>query len=125
MTVVSGEKTEDRLKKELILSAEEDYVDLSTYARIVDELLGIRDPEGIYRTTLGTVFELLSDRFVIAGVPTPDGGFEPWTDSIVNSMSRIQSGWHALPRRIPELGEIVWFVATDRGISYAEGILED
>jgi hypothetical protein len=124
MTVISSEKTADRLKKELILSAEEDYVDLSTYARIVDEVLGIRDPEGIYRATLGTVYELFSDRFVTAGVPTSDGGFEPWADGIVNSMSRIQSGWQALGR-IPELGELVWFDATERGLSYAEGILED
>jgi hypothetical protein len=124
MTVISSEKTADRLKRELILSAEEDYVDLSTYARIVEEVLGFRAPEDIYRTTMGTVYELLSDRFVTAGVPTPDGGFEPWTGGIVNSMSRMQSGWQALGR-IPELGELVWFDATERGISYAEGTLED
>ncbi len=118
MTTATGEKTFD-LRRELILSAEEDYVDLATVAHIVQEALRLLGDREVHGYTMGTLFEMLHDGYLRAGVPTREGGFEPWEGGRVEIMSRMASEWMALGRT-PALGEIVWFEATERGISYLE-----
>lgn len=118
MKSVTGGKTFD-LNRELILSAEEDYADLASLAHTVRNVLGPVGEEEIRSHTLGRVYELLSGGFLRAGIPTPEGGFEPWEGGLMDVMGRIEGEWLTLGR-MPALGEIVWFDATDRGISYLE-----
>src|SRR3712207_3403915 len=104
----------EELKRELVLSAEEDYVDLASYVHEVSEVLGIRSKDRARELTLRLVAELLEEELIRPGVPTPDGGFEPWDEEIVESVARIDSLWRHRGRS-PELGEIVWFEATEAG----------
>lgn len=94
-------------------------MDLATVAHTVKEALGLIEERDVYGYTLGTLFELLHDGFLRAGTPNTEGGFDPWEGGRVEVMSRIASRWMALGRT-PVLGEIAWFDATERGISYLE-----
>lgn len=118
MTTAAGEKTFD-LYRELILSAEEDYIDLATVIHIVQEALRLTDERDVRDHTLGTVYGLLKDGLLRAGVPLPEGDFETWRGGH-KVTSRIASEWDSLGRT-PVLGEIVWFDVTARGLSYLGG----
>lgn len=118
MKSVAGEKTSD-IKRELVLSAEEDYLDLASVAGTVEEVLGLTDERDVLAYTLGVLSELLREGSLRPGIPTADGGFEPWRGGLKGTLVRVESEWRAMRRR-PALGEVVWFDATDRGISYLE-----
>jgi hypothetical protein len=116
MTVRSRDRLEE-LKRELILSAEEDYMDLSSYANEVGDALGLRGEDETREYTFRLIAELLEDRYIRAGIPTATGGFEEWDEDLVEVVAHIDGEWRRLGRT-PELGEIVWFEATDKGVSY-------
>lgn len=117
MTARSAGRLED-LKKELILSAEEDYIDLAFIAHEAAETLKIRGKDGTREVTLRLITELLEGGYIRAGIPTLDGGFEAWDEHVVEIVAHIDGEWRRLGRP-PELGELVWFEATEKGESYA------
>lgn len=117
MTTKPRSAIED-LKRELVLSAEEDYTDLASYVCEVSETLGIRSKDRAREVTLRLVAELLEEGFIRPGIPTADGGFDAWDEHLVEIVARIDSLWR-LRGRSPELGEIVWFEATEAGEAYA------
>jgi hypothetical protein len=116
MTVRSTDRLEE-LKIELILSAEEDYMDLSSYAHEVEDVLGLRGEDETREYTVRLVAELLEDGYIRAGIPTATGGFEEWDEDLVEVVAHIDGEWRRL-ERTPGLGEIVWFAATDKGASH-------
>jgi hypothetical protein len=118
MKSMTGEKTFG-LERALIISAEEDYADLATMVRTVQDELGLTKEESTRLATLGTIHELLSKSFLRAGIPHYGGGFEAWDEDLAATMDRIESEWRGLGR-LPALGEIAWFDATDLGLSYLE-----
>ncbi len=109
----------EELKVELILSAEEDYVDLSSNAHEVADVLELRGEDETREHTFRLVAELLEDGYIHAGIPTATGGFEEWDEDLVEVVAHIDGKWRRLGRT-PELGEIVWFEATERGASYVK-----
>ncbi len=117
----SADRIED-LKKELILSSEEDYLDLSAFSREVADALKLRGKDGTREATLRLVAELLEEGHIRAGIPTVEGGFEAWDEHLVEIVARIDGEWRRLGRP-PELGEVVWFEATETGESYAASSL--
>ena len=116
MTIRSRDRLEE-LKRELILSAEEDYMDLSSYAHEVGDALGLRGEDETREYTFRLIAELLEDGYIRAGIPTATGGFEKWDEDLVEVVAHIDGEWRRLGRT-PELGEIVWFEATDKGVGY-------
>ena len=113
------------LKREVLVECEEDYVGLWSIIWRVRYALNDgeyppseedrADPLEVRRITLRLVQELLESGLVQAGSPTPDGrGFEPWSLGACESLARIESEWGALARE-PNIGEIVWFTATEKG----------
>jgi hypothetical protein len=109
MTVRPEDRIEEMLKAELILSAEEDYADLASYAREVAR-----------EHTCRLIAELLENGYIRAGIPTAEGEFEAWDEDLVEVVAHIDGQWRRLGRT-PELGEIVWFEATGEGASYLNG----
>jgi hypothetical protein len=80
------------------------------------------DPLEVRRLTLRLVQELLEAGLLQAGSPTPDGrGFEPWSLGPRETLARIESEWDALGRE-PNIGEIVWFTATEKGAKEVEAL---
>ena len=101
----------EELKRELILSAEEDYTDLSTYAHDVARAMELRGEDETRDRTLRLVAELLEGGHIRAGIPTATGGFEEWDEDPVEVVAHINGEWRRLGRT-PELGEIVWSEAS-------------
>lgn len=117
----------ESLKKDMVADTVEDYMDLSFYAKFVEDAFGSGGSSGAREAelmfyTAAIVHSLLEDGLVRAGVPTPDGGFEPWEEDPDAAVERILAEWRALGRR-PNLWEIVWFDATEKGEAYAEETL--
>lgn len=112
----------ESLKKDMVADTVEDYMDLSFYAKFVEDAFGTNDPAELMFYTAAVVHSLLEDDLVQAGVPTPGGAFEPWEEDPDTAVERILVEWRALGRR-PNLWEIVWFNTTDKGEAYAEEIL--
>jgi hypothetical protein len=120
MRARSAGKVEE-LKRELILSAEEDYIDLSAIAYEVESTLKVRGKDAIRNETIRILAELLEDGYIRAGIPTAGGGFNEWDENLVEVVAHIDGEWRRLGRT-PELGEIVWFEATDKGVSYVGAV---
>lgn len=110
------------LKKELVADAVEDHTDLSFFTADVEEAFGVSAEPELMLYTAAVVHSLLEEGLVRAGVPTPGGGFELWEEDPDAAVERILAEWRALGRR-PNLWEIVWFEATEKGEAYAEEVL--
>jgi len=117
MTVRPEDRLEEMLKAELILEAEEDYADLSSYAREVADVLELRGEDETREHTFRLIAELLEDGYIRPGIPTAEGGFDAWDEDIVEVVAHIDGAWRRLGRT-PKLGEIVWFEATAEGVAY-------
>lgn len=107
----------EALKRYMVALALNDYADLSSFVADVRVALDIGDPEELRETTVGVVRDLIADGLVTPGTPTLAGGFEPWGYDAERAARAIDSYWLRLGRT-PELGEIVWFRATDRAGGY-------
>lgn len=68
-----------------------------------------------FRPILDILYGLLSSGLVQAGLPTLDGGFEPWPFDPEEALARIESEWQELGRD-PDIGEIVWFAVTEKAL---------
>lgn len=71
-----------------------------------------------FRRILEILYGLLNSGMLQAGIPTADGGFEPWLLPPEEVMARIEEEWKRLGRD-PDLGEIVWFAMTEKGARQA------
>ncbi len=111
----------EELKRELILSAEEDYIDLSAIAYEVESTLKVRGKDAIRNATIRILAELLEDGYIRAGIPTAEGGFDVWDEELVEIVAHIDGEWRRLGRT-PELGEITWFEATEKGVAYVGAV---
>jgi hypothetical protein len=123
-----------RLKRDILREGDEDHVGLWSIIwqirhELNDEEYPRReedraDPGEVRSVTLRLLQDLLQDGLVKAGFPTPDGrGFEPWSLEPHEVIRRINSEWDALGRE-PNIGEIVWFTATEKGEKELKKIAE-
>lgn len=120
MTVAFKEGLES-LKRELVLDAADDYIDLSWVIHDVREAFGVTDDTELMFHTVAVLHALLDDGLLRAGVPTREGGFEPWQEDTGAVVDRIISEWRELGRT-PNLWEVVWLDATEAGEAYAERV---
>jgi hypothetical protein len=123
------------VKRQVLREGTEDYVGLWSIIWQIRYILNHAqypthgedraDPMQVRRHTLALVQELLDQGLVKAGTPTPDGkGFKPWPLEPHDVVGRIQSEWDALGRE-PNIGEVVWFTATEKGPKELEGLTEE
>lgn len=118
LTVATEDKIE-ALKRYLVFLTREDYTDLSTYAYDVEDALEEDSPGELRDLTVKVVRDLVEDGLVTPGIPTAGGGFEPWAYDADRTAEILRRRWDCLGRT-PELGEIVWFRATDKAAEYVE-----
>ena len=86
-----------------------DHVGLWEIVRAVHWDLGTTSPGETRNLTMQLVRNLLLDRGVVVGHPTPDGrDFLRWEVAPDDAVHRIEQAWTALGRE-PDIGEIAWF----------------
>ena len=110
----------DPLVCELLLLANSDYVYLAevpSYAR----RFGARDAEDERHRTLDALKELLESGFWEVGRLSADG-FERWSGSADDALSRIRDEWCKLARPL-QPGDICWFANTSEGDRAAKDLL--
>lgn len=112
----------EELKRGLVADAAEDYLDLSFVAHDIREASKASEDEEVLFYTVAVLDRLLDEGLIRAGTPTAVGGFDAWEADTRCAVERILAGWRYLGRA-PELGELVWFDATDKGEAYAEEML--
>lgn len=105
-----------KLKYSLLAEAEEDHVGLWEVIGNAKRVSPNANSTEIQRITLDLVNELLNSGLIEAGFPASDGrSFIPWSGGSVEMVNRIKSEWNGLGRE-PNLGDVVWFNITDKGI---------
>jgi hypothetical protein len=70
-----------------------------------------------FRRILDILYGLLSSGLLQAGIPTLDGGFEPWLLAPEEVLARIEDEWTLLGRD-PDIGEIVWFTMSEKAVPH-------
>lgn len=106
------------LRRDMVLDAAEDYVDLSWYIHEVRKALGISDGHEIMSETADAIRDLLSAGYIRAGYLTGEG-FEAWDESPDGVRDRLIAEWLKMGRT-PEMWEVAWFEATPKGKDYAK-----
>jgi hypothetical protein len=107
--------TADDVLESLVEECRQDHVGLCEIVRAAQLDLGAADPMQTRAVTLQLVRDLLSERKVQAGYPTPDGQrFVAWEGTPAEVLRRIERDWAALGRE-PDIGEVVWFTAQAGG----------
>jgi len=81
------------------------------------------DKSNTRRETLELVKDLLEEELIQAG-QFKDGDFELWNLSPTETIARIETEWDAL-QRDPTLGDIVWFIATEKGEQEAKKLSQN
>jgi len=101
-----------KIKKELFLECEDDWVELWWILAKLRKAYGENfNQEKMRELTLEIVADLLVSGKIEAGWPTAEGGWEPWKLSPAAVLARIEAEWDALGKD-PNIGsEIVWFTA--------------
>ena len=107
----------------LIVECSQDYVGLWSIIHDVYTDLGENiEALEVQKQTIKLIQELLNEGFLKAGMFDENARFEFWDLSIQETITRIKLEWDALGRK-PNIGEIVWFVATNKGNREAERLL--
>lgn len=106
------------LRRDMVLDAAEDYVDLSWYIHEVRKALGLSDEHEIMSETTDAIYYLIGEGYICAGYLTGEG-FEAWDESPDSVRDRLIAEWLEMGR-IPEMWEVAWFEATPKGKDYAE-----
>lgn len=101
------------IRNSLLIESAEDYVGLWTIPRQLRLYSEETDELKLRRKTLQIIEELLNDELIQPG-QFKDRNFELWKLSPVETIARIEAEWDALGRD-PNIGEIVWFIATEKG----------
>ena len=108
----------------LIIESTKDYVGLwSILHDIFYTYSGNIEALEARKQTIKLIEELLSEGLVKAGTFDEKARFEFWDLSVRETIARIESEWDALVRK-PSIGDIVWFVATEKGKREAEKLLK-
>lgn len=71
------------------------------------------------RETLELIKELMHDELIQPGMFAEDTNFELWKLSPQDTISCIEVQWDILGRK-PTIGEIVWFIITEKGERHIE-----
>ena len=101
------------IRNSLLIESTEDYVGLWTIPRQLYLYSEEKDEFAVRRKTIQIIEELLNDELIQPG-QFKDRKFEFWKLSPVETIARIEAEWDALGRE-PNIGEIVWFIATEKG----------
>jgi hypothetical protein len=98
----------------ILLEACEDYVGLWSVIWEFREIFKEAQESATRQKTIKVIKSLLEDDLIYAGQFNIDGEFERWDGTYFDVLSRIEAEWDELGRE-PEMGEIVWFEATEKG----------
>jgi hypothetical protein len=104
----------DSVCNSVLLEACEDYVGLWSIVWEFREIFKETQNNVIQRDTMEVITKLLNNGFVYAGQFNSDGEFERWNSTPDVILTRIEVEWNNLGRE-PDMGEIVWFEATEKG----------
>lgn len=102
------------IEDRVLLESCEDYVGLWSIIWCLREIEKESDPTKIRLQAIKIIGELLEAGLVQCGTFSENGNFEIWQLDASTIISRIEKEWDALGRE-PNMGEIVWFVATQKG----------
>ncbi|PSF35571.1 hypothetical protein C7H19_16325 [Aphanothece hegewaldii CCALA 016] len=101
------------IRDSILIECAEDYVGLWSIVWEFRNSGSETDVSEVRRKTIKLIEELLNDKLIEAGNFTKDGNFEVWKLPSTEIISQIKAEWDALGR-YPSIGEIVWFVATEK-----------
>lgn len=108
----------DAIVEEVLAAALEDPVMLTDLEWFVTRA---RSSDGVEPGTdeiVGTGIEvlklLLEDELAVAGTPSLEDDFEPWTVDAETALARIESGWRAAGDQL-EIGDVAWIALTAKG----------
>ncbi|WP_218080291.1 hypothetical protein [Anthocerotibacter panamensis] len=106
------------IRDSILIECSEDFVGLWSIAWRLRNRLKETDLFRIRQQTMQIVQDLLFADLIQAGTIS-DRELEVWEITPSEIISRIESEWDILGRE-PDIGEIVWFVATEKGEQEAE-----
>jgi hypothetical protein len=106
--------------KNILIECSEDDVGLWSIIREVKSGFQDLDDETLRKVTLELLSELLEAELIQAGYPSlEEKSFNVCSLSPKELIVKIEKEWLKLGRE-PRLGDIVWFVTTDKGDKKAE-----
>ncbi len=108
----------DALKKYLTARARASEAGLWVFNDVVAEELGYERYNDARPATMRIIRGLLGEGLVKAGFPKRDGSFEAWTEDADGVIDRIGRDWDALGDEEPSIGDVVWFVVTEKADGY-------
>ena len=108
----------DALKKYLLARARASESGLWVFNDVVAEELGLDRYNDARPTTMRIISELLGEGLLRVGFPKRDGSFEAWTQDAEGIIERIGREWDALGDEEPNIGDVAWFVATEKADEY-------
>lgn len=94
--------------------AADDYTGLWEVIRTVARAYPAENEDSLQSRVISLISELHEEGMIALGRLREDGGFEPWDTSVSEVRRRISREWSELGRR-PNIGEIVWLSATQKG----------
>ena len=106
----------DSISESLLREACEDHIGLWKFIWQFREVKGEKDPIQRRQKSMYLVRDLLEEGLLYAGDVKGNWKPIPWNSSLEDTVVRIESGWDALGHE-PNIGEIVHFSATHKGIS--------
>jgi hypothetical protein len=106
---MTKKKWMDALKRAFLKECGDDFVGLWAIPWKIRQMRPRFSEEELRQDTLEIVRFLLEDPQIVAGHPTLDGKFVPWTMDVPSVLQRIENEWRALGRDL-DPGDIVWFV---------------
>jgi hypothetical protein len=105
----------DSIKFDLLTEGGEDFLGLWEFLWEVHEILGITDAEDARAKTLGIIRGYLEEGLIAPGFPIENGpDFAAWDLPPDETIAMIVGEWDRLERE-PVMGDILWFITTDRG----------
>lgn len=103
------------LERQVLVAGRDDHIGLWWVLGEISDRLPSADSAALREMTLSVIGDLLRRGLVKAGFPTREGrGFDAWSTTAEEIISRIDSEWRALGRA-PNIGEIVWLTTTKEG----------
>ena len=102
----------ESLERIVLAECEEDHVGLWSIIRDVEDFLVKPDDAAVRNQVLGLLKELLVADEIVAGFPTPEGGFHPLRMSAEKIIARIEADWPVGHR--PNIGEGLWFTRSKK-----------
>lgn len=104
----------------VLVSGAEDWMGIAELPFLARSIGGARGSDEELTICLKTVDELLKRGWATVGDVSSDG-FQPWSTTSAEVLSRIETEWRALPMG-PNLGDIGWLALTELGETKAADI---